>query len=80
MEADVARISSDTLKKVWDELACQLDVYRVTNEADIEHLQNRSNFRDDHLAVPNDPRYARLETNLGIGNPRKGSNSAETVL
>ncbi|GFW66608.1 hypothetical protein TNCV_1370411 [Trichonephila clavipes] len=22
---------------------------------------------DSHLAVPNDPRYARLKTNLGIG-------------
>ncbi|GFV67700.1 DUF4817 domain-containing protein [Trichonephila clavipes] len=38
MEADVSRISSDTRKKVWDELAYRLDVYRVTNGAHIEHL------------------------------------------
>ncbi|GFX18749.1 uncharacterized protein TNCV_3019071 [Trichonephila clavipes] len=38
MEADVARISSDTLKKVWDELAYQLNVCRVTNGAHVEHL------------------------------------------
>ncbi|GFU21889.1 DUF4817 domain-containing protein [Trichonephila clavipes] len=39
MEADVARISSDTLKTVWDELAYRLDVCRVTNGAHIERLQ-----------------------------------------
>ncbi|GFW69054.1 uncharacterized protein TNCV_2919521 [Trichonephila clavipes] len=38
MVVDVARISSDTLKKVWDELAYQLDLCRVTNGAHIEHL------------------------------------------
>ncbi|GFV54574.1 uncharacterized protein TNCV_955551 [Trichonephila clavipes] len=38
MEADVARISSDTLRKVWDELAYRLDLCRVTNGAHIEHL------------------------------------------
>ncbi|GFU90912.1 DUF4817 domain-containing protein [Trichonephila clavipes] len=38
MEADVARISSDTLKKVWDELTCRLDLCRVMNGAHIEHL------------------------------------------
>ncbi|GFW24247.1 uncharacterized protein TNCV_738731 [Trichonephila clavipes] len=37
-EAAVARISSDTLKKVWDELAYRLDMYRVTNGAHTEHL------------------------------------------
>ncbi|GFW09426.1 DUF4817 domain-containing protein [Trichonephila clavipes] len=38
MEADVGRISSGTLKKVWDELAYQLDLRRLTNGAHIEHL------------------------------------------
>ncbi|GFW25387.1 hypothetical protein TNCV_3721151 [Trichonephila clavipes] len=40
----------------------------------------RSNTWDAQLAIPNEPRYARLETNLGIGQAKKGSNSAETVL
>ncbi|GFY04872.1 hypothetical protein TNCV_2175281, partial [Trichonephila clavipes] len=38
-----------------------------------------SNSWDAQLAVPNYPRYARLETNMGI-RQAKGSNSAETVL
>ncbi|GFV15796.1 DUF4817 domain-containing protein [Trichonephila clavipes] len=38
MEADVARISSDTLKKVWDQLTYRLNQCRVTNGAHIEHL------------------------------------------
>ncbi|GFV29170.1 hypothetical protein TNCV_4602021 [Trichonephila clavipes] len=38
MEADFARISSDTTKNVWDELAYRLDLCRVTNGAHIEHL------------------------------------------
>ncbi|GFY26424.1 uncharacterized protein TNCV_26211 [Trichonephila clavipes] len=38
MEADVARITSDTLNKVWGELAYRLDVWRVKNGAHIEHL------------------------------------------
>ncbi|GFV58704.1 uncharacterized protein TNCV_1423081 [Trichonephila clavipes] len=33
-----AKITSDTLKKVWDELAYRLDVWRVMNGAHIEHL------------------------------------------
>ncbi|GFT07790.1 DUF4817 domain-containing protein [Trichonephila clavipes] len=37
-EADVARIFSDTLKRVWDELAYGIDVCRVTNGAPIERL------------------------------------------
>ncbi|GFX23688.1 hypothetical protein TNCV_3596301 [Trichonephila clavipes] len=32
----------------------------------------RSNSLDAKLAVPNDPRYARLETNLGIRQAKKG--------
>ncbi|GFW43112.1 hypothetical protein TNCV_1475071 [Trichonephila clavipes] len=32
----------------------------------------RSNSWDAQLAVPNDHRYARLETNLGIGCPKEG--------
>ncbi|GFW89380.1 hypothetical protein TNCV_3966701 [Trichonephila clavipes] len=32
----------------------------------------RSNSWDAHLAVPNDPRYARLETNLGIEQAKEG--------
>ncbi|GFW50645.1 hypothetical protein TNCV_2889471 [Trichonephila clavipes] len=39
MVADVARIFSDTLKKVWDELTNRIDVCRVTNGAHIEHLE-----------------------------------------
>ncbi|GFU23492.1 hypothetical protein TNCV_4963771 [Trichonephila clavipes] len=39
-----------------------------------------SNSCDAQLAVPNDSRYAQLETNWGSGRTRKGSNSAETVL
>ncbi|GFT44557.1 uncharacterized protein TNCV_2808081 [Trichonephila clavipes] len=31
----------------------------------------RSNSRDTQLAVPNDPRYARNETNLGIGQAKE---------
>ncbi|GFX40579.1 hypothetical protein TNCV_2373631 [Trichonephila clavipes] len=31
----------------------------------------RSNSWDAHLAVPNDPRYARMETNLGIGQAKE---------
>ncbi|GFX66186.1 uncharacterized protein TNCV_738471 [Trichonephila clavipes] len=38
MEADVARIYSDTLKKVWDELVYRLDLCRGTNGAHIKHL------------------------------------------
>ncbi|GFY15234.1 DUF4817 domain-containing protein [Trichonephila clavipes] len=38
IEAAFARISSDTLKKVWDELAYRLGWRRVTNGAPIEHL------------------------------------------
>ncbi|GFV68177.1 hypothetical protein TNCV_1874591 [Trichonephila clavipes] len=42
----------------------------------------RINSWDTQLAVPNDPRYARVEAKLRIGQARegKGSNSAETVL
>ncbi|GFX46905.1 uncharacterized protein TNCV_4040491 [Trichonephila clavipes] len=36
--AAVARITSDTLNKVWDEHVYQLDVCRETNGAHIEHL------------------------------------------
>ncbi|GFV26801.1 hypothetical protein TNCV_5000851 [Trichonephila clavipes] len=32
----------------------------------------RSNSRDAQLAVPIDPRYARLETNLGISQDKEG--------
>ncbi|GFU40605.1 hypothetical protein TNCV_3230001 [Trichonephila clavipes] len=32
----------------------------------------RSNSWDAQLAIPNDPRYARLETNLGIGPALEG--------
>ncbi|GFX66895.1 uncharacterized protein TNCV_999341 [Trichonephila clavipes] len=38
MEADVARISPGTPKKVWDELAYQLNLCHLTNGAHIEHL------------------------------------------
>ncbi|KAJ4450729.1 hypothetical protein ANN_02159 [Periplaneta americana] len=38
IEAVVATITPDTLIKVWEELAYQLDVCRVTNGALIEHL------------------------------------------
>ncbi|GFV69333.1 uncharacterized protein TNCV_2943031 [Trichonephila clavipes] len=38
IEAAVARITSDTLSKVCEELAYGIDVYRVTNETHIEHL------------------------------------------
>ncbi|GFX10352.1 hypothetical protein TNCV_1867471 [Trichonephila clavipes] len=31
-----------------------------------------SNSWDDHIAAPSDPRYAQLETNLGIGQAKKG--------
>ncbi|GFT10734.1 hypothetical protein TNCV_1944131 [Trichonephila clavipes] len=37
-EEDVARNCSDTLNKVWGELAYRLDVCRVTNGAHIKHL------------------------------------------
>ncbi|GFX36956.1 MAM and LDL-receptor class A domain-containing protein 2 [Trichonephila clavipes] len=36
--AVVARITSDTLNKVWDKLAYRLDWCRVTNRALVEHL------------------------------------------
>ncbi|GFV55802.1 uncharacterized protein TNCV_2603231 [Trichonephila clavipes] len=36
--AVVARITLDTLNKVWDELTYRLDVCRVTNGSHIEHL------------------------------------------
>ncbi|GFV64127.1 hypothetical protein TNCV_1220181 [Trichonephila clavipes] len=39
IEAAVERITSDTLNKVWDELAYRLHLCRVTNGAHIEHLQ-----------------------------------------
>ncbi|GFT70450.1 uncharacterized protein TNCV_2658731 [Trichonephila clavipes] len=38
IEAAIARITSDTLNKVWDELAYRLDMCRVTNGAHTEHL------------------------------------------
>ncbi|GFV95963.1 uncharacterized protein TNCV_2096321 [Trichonephila clavipes] len=38
IDAHATRISLDTLKKVWDEFAYQLDLCRVANEAHIEHL------------------------------------------
>ncbi|GFV45607.1 hypothetical protein TNCV_127511 [Trichonephila clavipes] len=39
-EADVARITSDTLNQVWDELTYRLEVCRVTNGAHIEHFND----------------------------------------
>ncbi|GFX00223.1 uncharacterized protein TNCV_297121 [Trichonephila clavipes] len=39
IEAAVARISSETLKNVLDELAYRIDLCRVNNRAHIEHLQ-----------------------------------------
>ncbi|GFU40688.1 uncharacterized protein TNCV_3230581 [Trichonephila clavipes] len=39
IEAAVARITSGTLNKVWDELSYRLDVYRVMNGAHIKHLE-----------------------------------------
>ncbi|GFV94336.1 integrase catalytic domain-containing protein [Trichonephila clavipes] len=38
IEVAVVRIASDTMNEVWDELAYRLDVCRVTNGADMEHL------------------------------------------
>ncbi|GFV58283.1 DDE_Tnp_1_7 domain-containing protein [Trichonephila clavipes] len=38
MEADVAKISSDSLKKIWDELVYQFNLCRVTSGAHIQHL------------------------------------------
>ncbi|GFS80828.1 uncharacterized protein TNCV_1334561 [Trichonephila clavipes] len=38
IEAAVARITSDTLNNVWDELAYRLDVVHGTNGTHIEHL------------------------------------------
>ncbi|GFT01047.1 uncharacterized protein TNCV_4054461 [Trichonephila clavipes] len=38
IEADISRITSDTLNKVWDEFAYRLDVGRLTNVVHIEHL------------------------------------------
>ncbi|GFT74430.1 hypothetical protein TNCV_539471 [Trichonephila clavipes] len=40
----------------------------------------RSNSWDAQIPVTNDPRYARLETNLGIRQAKKGSNSFMTPL
>ncbi|GFV39887.1 uncharacterized protein TNCV_1850241 [Trichonephila clavipes] len=40
----------------------------------------RSDSWDAHLAVPNYPRYVRLETNLGIRQAKEGSNIAEIGL
>ncbi|GFW71478.1 uncharacterized protein TNCV_3460041 [Trichonephila clavipes] len=40
IEVAVARITSDTLSKVWEELAYRLDVCRVTNGAHIECLSS----------------------------------------
>ncbi|GFT03418.1 hypothetical protein TNCV_2985801 [Trichonephila clavipes] len=53
--------------------------------ASIESLRStalvHSNSWDAQLAIPNYPRYALLETNLGGSDrPRKGSNSAEIIL
>ncbi|GFX93585.1 hypothetical protein TNCV_1587621 [Trichonephila clavipes] len=39
IEAVVARMTSDTLNKGWDELSSRFDVCRVTNRAQIEHLR-----------------------------------------
>ncbi|GFV50253.1 hypothetical protein TNCV_621651 [Trichonephila clavipes] len=38
IKAAVVRIASDTLNKVWDELAYRLDVSHDTNGAHVEHL------------------------------------------
>ncbi|GFT92214.1 uncharacterized protein TNCV_774921 [Trichonephila clavipes] len=38
IEAAMAKISSDTMKKVWDEFAYRIDLCRVTNGAHIEYL------------------------------------------
>ncbi|GFX94131.1 1-phosphatidylinositol 4,5-bisphosphate phosphodiesterase epsilon-1 [Trichonephila clavipes] len=45
IEVAVARITLDTLNKVWNELAYRLDVFRVTNGAHIEHLYACRNIR-----------------------------------
>ncbi|GFX20734.1 hypothetical protein TNCV_77911 [Trichonephila clavipes] len=35
-------------------------------------IKVRSNSWNAQLAIPNDPRYARLDTNLGIGQTKEG--------
>ncbi|GFX41040.1 hypothetical protein TNCV_2217381 [Trichonephila clavipes] len=53
MEADVANISLDTLKKVWDEITYRLDLCYVTNGAHSEHLLTRRKFLEDSTIIAN---------------------------
>ncbi|GFY27375.1 hypothetical protein TNCV_2069951 [Trichonephila clavipes] len=53
--------SGTKLQGVMD--CCQL----VQEDREGPILDVRSNSWDAQLAIPNDPRYAQLETNLGIG-------------
>ncbi|GFV46308.1 hypothetical protein TNCV_3231971 [Trichonephila clavipes] len=60
VEAAVARITSDTLNKIWDELVCRLDVHRVGKGACIEHL-TRAFTR--FVGIPTDNEF---ETNMAV--------------
>ncbi|GFW32139.1 hypothetical protein TNCV_2601651 [Trichonephila clavipes] len=56
METDVARISSDTLKKVWDELTYRIDLGRVTNGAHIELVEYQSQIDTQGIFyIPHNP-------------------------
>ncbi|GFT28323.1 histone acetyltransferase p300 [Trichonephila clavipes] len=45
---------------------------RMVREDSGASREVRSNSWVAQIAVPNDPRYARLETNLGMGHAKKG--------
>ncbi|GFU63663.1 hypothetical protein TNCV_4588681 [Trichonephila clavipes] len=50
--------------------ACCLETFRSMFAVTLP--LDRSNSWDAQLAIPNDPRYARLETNLGVGQAKEG--------
>ncbi|GFW09011.1 hypothetical protein TNCV_3475571 [Trichonephila clavipes] len=78
MIIEVRRLKIQVLRVVDEHIGDRLEVKRKA--AYLVDKDNSFKLMDVQLAVPNDPRYAPLETNLGIDRPKEGSNSAETVL
>ncbi|GFT80341.1 hypothetical protein TNCV_1189921 [Trichonephila clavipes] len=79
-ENDDGQITTPQLTDPIDHLSCH-SVFPFAGGEAIHFAQilcSSSTFKLMRAKLPflNDPRYARLETNLGSGRPRKGSNSA----
>ncbi|GFU17007.1 hypothetical protein TNCV_2479601 [Trichonephila clavipes] len=75
IEATVARITSDILNNVWDELAYRLDVLRVRNGVHIEHLMFVLNCLNDSMSAVNWPGsdFRNSQSKRQTGKPRQSS-------